>query len=439
MKKISLWLLCAGLLLPSLVNGQSNIEFREFQLENGLTVILHQDQSTPIVAVSVMYHVGSKDEKPDRTGFAHFFEHLLFEGTENIGRGEFMKKIESIGGTLNAFTSKDITYYHEVVPSNHLETALYMESERMLHAKIDEVGISTQRRVIKEEKMETMDNRPYGTIAKEIFNRTHQLHPYNWPIIGETEHLDAATLEEFLDFYKTYYVPNNAVLSIAGDLDYEQTESWVRKYFDEIPKGTKPIIRSSVQEPERDREIRDVIHDNIQLPAVILAYNLPPIVHSDIPALEMLAYYLTGGRSAVLHRELVDRQQKALGVVAVPNILEDGGVFFLYGISNMGVNVDTLEHAIITQIDTVLKNGISQEDLEKVRAQVETNLVGEMGSVALMARKLAEAKTFFGDTSEINDSLHKYERVSVKDILRVANRYLSINNRVVLHYVPIKI
>lgn len=435
-KTTYLLLAFAGLFLTSLSYGQNPIEFKEFQLENGLHVILHQDQSTPIVAVSVMYHVGSKNEKADRTGFAHFFEHLLFEGTENIGRGEFMKKIESIGGTLNAFTSKDITYYYEVVPSNHLETALYMESERMLHAKIDGVGIATQRSVIKEEKKQTMDNQPYGTVNKEVFNRTHQHHPYHWPIIGDSEHLDAATLEEFLDFYRTYYVPDNAVLSIAGDLDYDQAEAWVRKYFDEIPIGNRPIIRPSAQEPPRKVEVRDIIEDNIQLPAVILAYNLPPITHPDVPALELLAYYLTGGRSAILQRELVDIQQIALGVAAMPNILEDGGVFFLNAICNLGVSADTLEQAVLSQIDIFLKNGISQNDLEKVRVQIETNLVAEMGSVALLARKLAEAKTFFGNTSEINQALYKYEQVSADDILRVAKRYLSENNRVVLHYVP---
>src|SRR5690606_35577591 len=254
---------------------------------------------------------GSKNENPERTGFAHFFEHLLFEGTENIGRGEFMKKIESIGGTLNAYTSNDVTYYHEVLPSNYLETALYMESERMLHAKIDTVGVETQRNVVKEEMRQRVDNQPYGTILKETFKRTHQKHPYHWPVIGSMDHLSATTLDEFMAFYNTYYVPNNAVLSIAGDLDYAQTEAWVRKYFSEIPRGTGPINRPSVTEPKRNQEIRDIVFDNIQLPAVIFAYNLPPKKHADRPGLDMLSTYLTGGNSSLHTKDIQDRQKQA--------------------------------------------------------------------------------------------------------------------------------
>ncbi len=428
----------AGLLLCSIAaaNAQTNIEFKEFKLENGLTVILHQDNATPIVAVSVMYHVGSKNENPDRTGFAHFFEHLLFEGTENIGRGEYMKKIEAIGGTLNAYTSNDITYYYEVVPSNYLETALYMESERMLHAKIDSVGIETQRSVIKEEKKQSYDNRPYGTILLETFKRSHQVHPYNWAVIGSPEHLDAATLEEFMQFYRTYYVPNNAVLSIAGDIDYAQTEQWVRDYFSEIPVGTGTIYRPSITEPRRTAEIRDVVHDNIQLPAVIQAYNLPPKKHDDTPALEMLSTYLTGGKSSLLTKEVVDNQQKALAVAAFPLDLEDGGLFLLYGIANMGIAADTLEHAIDEQIAKVIANGISESDFQKLQAQIENAVVNKYSSVAGIAEGLAEAKTFFGDANEVNKELDKYNKVTLADIQRVAQEYLNKDGRVVLYYLP---
>lgn len=438
MKKTLSILTSIGLLLAgSLVaNGQNQIEFEEFQLDNGLTVLMHRDTATPIVAVSVMYHVGSKNENPERTGFAHFFEHLLFEGTENIGRGEFMKKIESIGGTLNAYTSNDVTYYHEVVPSNYLETALYMESERMLHAKIDSVGIETQRSVVKEEMRQRIDNQPYGTILKETFKRTHQQHPYHWPVIGSIEHLNAATLNEFMEFYKTYYVPNNAVLSIAGDLDYAQTEAWVRQYFSEIPRGTGRINRPSVTEPKRNEEIRDMIYDNIQLPAVIFAYNLPPKKHEDSPALDMLSTYLTGGKSSLLTKEIVDNQQKALAVEAFPLDLEDGGVFLLYGIANMGVAADSLENAIDEQMNRVFADGISEDDFQKLRAQVENAVVNQYASVAGIAESLAEAKIFFGNANEINNEMEKYNRVTREDIQRVATRYFGKDGRVVLHYLP---
>lgn len=417
-------------------NAQNRIEFKEFELPNGLTVVMHQDNSTPIVAVNVTYHVGSKNEKPERTGFAHFFEHLLFEGTQNIGRGEYMKKVESIGGTLNAGTSKDYTTYYEIVPSNHLETVLYMESERMLHAKIDEIGVTTQRGVIKEEKSQTQDNRPYGTIVKEVFERTHQNHPYRWTVIGETEHLDAANLQEFMEFYRTYYVPNNAVLAIAGDLDYAQTEALVRKYFAEIPAGSRPVPRTSPADEQRTAEIRDIIYDNIQLPAVIQAYNLPPLKHEDIPAFELLSTYLTGGKSSLLTKEIVDNQQKALAVMAIPFVLEDGGLFILYGVSNMGVAADVLEQSINEQIALVRANGLSASDFDKLKAQVESSTVNSLGSVANIASELASSKIFYGDANEINRKLEKYNRVTREDIQRVAQQYLGDEGRVVLYYLP---
>ena len=424
------------LLTSHITIAQNRIEFKEFELDNGLTVLMHRDSTTPIVAVSVMYHVGSKNENPERTGFAHFFEHLLFEGTENIGRGEYMKKIESIGGTLNAYTSNDITYYHEVVPANYLETALYMESERMLHAKIDTVGVETQRNVVKEEMRQRIDNQPYGTILQETFKRTHLVHPYKWPVIGSLDHLNAATLDEFMQFYNTYYVPNNAVLSIAGDLDYGQTEEWVRTYFSEIPVGIGAINRPTVTEPRRTEETRDVVYDNIQLPAVIQAYNLPPKKHKDSHALSMLSTYLTGGKSSLLTKEVVDKQQKAVAVAAFPLDLEDGGVFLLYGIANMGVSADSLENAIDEQLDKVIANGISEDDFQKLQAQVENAVVSRHASVAGIAESLAEAKTFFGDADEVNREMDKYNQVSRADIQRVAKEYLGKDGRVVLYYMP---
>lgn len=417
-------------------HAQNEIEFKEFKLDNGLNVIMHQDNSTPIVAVSVLYHVGSKNEDPERTGFAHFFEHLLFEGTENIERGEYMKKIQAIGGTLNAFTSSDQTYYYEVVPSNHLETALYMESERMLHAKIDTIGVNTQREVVKEERRQRYENQPYGTILPEVLKRAYHVHPYQWPPIGSMDHLNAAKLGEFIDFYKTFYVPNNAVLSIAGDLDYEQTEEWVRKYFSEVPKGTKEIPRPSVTEPKRNSEIRDIVYDNIQLPAVIEAYNLPPKNHPDAYALDMLSTYLTGGKSSLMTKEIVDKQQKALAVMAIPLTLEDGGVFLLYGIANMGIDADSLEASIDKEIERVKAEGVSEKDFQKLLAQVENAVVSQNASVAGIAQNLAESKVYFGDADEVNHQMEKYNQVKREDLQRVAKQYFDKNGRVVLHYLP---
>lgn len=420
----------------NLLHAQENIQFKEFKLANGLNVIMHQDKTTPIAAVSVLYHVGSKNEKPDRTGFAHFFEHLLFEGSEHIDRGEFMKKIESIGGALNAYTTNDQTYYHEVVPSNYLETALYMESERMLHAKIDSVGVETQREVVKEEKRQRIDNQPYGSILIEVLKRAYHKHPYQWPPIGSIAHLNAASLQEFMDFYKTYYVPNNAVLSIAGDIDYDQTEKWVRKYFAEIPRGQKEMKRPSVVEPKRTQEIRDIVYDNIQLPAVVEAYNLPRKDSPDSYALNMLSTYLAGGKSSLLTKEVVDKQQKALQIMALPLDLEDGGLFLFFGIANMGVGADSLEVAIDKQIEKLQTEGITDKDFAKLRAQTENAVISRHASVAGIAESLAEAKVYYGDANEINKELANYNKVTKEDIQRVAKEYLNKDGRVVLHYLP---
>ncbi len=423
-------------LMMSSLLAQNKIEFQERTLDNGLNLIMHRDNSTPIVAVAVLYHVGSKNEKPDRTGFAHFFEHLLFEGTENIGRGEYMEKVESIGGTLNAFTSNDITYYYEIVPSNYLETALYMESERMLHPKIDQVGVDTQREVIKEEKRQREDNRPYGSILRETMKRAYQEHPYQWVVIGSMDHLDAATLEEFAQFHADFYVPNNATLVLAGDIDYEQAEEWVSKYFEEIPSGPEEFFRPSVDEPKKESEIRDIVYDDIQIPAIIQAYNLPPKNHPDSYALDMLSTYLTGGNSSLLTKELVDNQQKALGVYAFPLELEDGGIFIMQALPNMGVDPDDLESEVDRLIKEVKASGISEREFEKLQNIMENNIVSQNSSMEGIAQNLAMARVFYGDPNYVNKELEYYRKVSKEDIKRVANEYLRTDGRVVLHYLP---
>ncbi|WP_137402196.1 M16 family metallopeptidase [Echinicola rosea] len=436
MRKICFLMMTITSMLVVPVIAQNEIEFHEFDLENGLHVIMHKDNTTPIVVTSVLYHVGSKNEDPERTGFAHFFEHLLFEGSENIGRGEYMKKIQSEGGTLNAFTSNDITYYYETLPSNKLELALYMESERMLHAKIDQVGVDTQREVVKEEKRQRYDNQPYGTILPETLKRAYAKHPYQWAPIGSLDHLNAATLEEFMDFYNQFYVPNNATLTIAGDIDYDQTKAWVEKYFSEIPKGEKDIYRPNITEPAKTEETRDIIYDNIQIPAVIQAYNLPPKKDPDSYAMDMLSTYLTGGNSSLMTKELVDKQQKALAVAAIPLDLEDGGIFIMYGITNMGVQAEELETEIDKLIKQVQEEGVSERDFEKLQNIIENDVVSSNSTLSGIAQSLSQSYVFFGETGHINEVLEKYRAVSREDLKRVANKYLTLDGRVVLYYLP---
>ena len=426
------------LIFPILTYGQEmrQIDFSEYELDNGLDVILHQDNSTPIVAVSVMYHVGSKNEESNRTGFAHFFEHLMFEGSENIDRGEFMNIVQAAGGAFNANTTQDRTYYYEILPSNQLELGLYLESERMLHAKVDSTGIETQREVVKEEKRQRYDNQPYMSFSFEIFSRAFQDHPYQWTPIGSLDDLNAASYEDFEQFYETFYVPNNATLVIAGDIDIDETKKLVSDYFSEIPKGKTSIPRPELKKHALEEEIRDIIYDNIQLPAVFQAYHMSEVGSEDYYALEMLTTLLSGGASSRLYKKLVDKQQKAVQVVAFPYGLEDAGLFINLAIANMGVDPETLEESINDEIETVKNELISEREFEKIRNQVKSQFVQSNATMAGIASSLATYDVLYGDANLINTEIEKYMQVTREDIKKVANKYLKKDNRVVLYYLP---
>lgn len=444
-KKIVIFFFCLIASLSGIAQGKknkksetpkTNIQFEQFQLDNGLDVILHQDKTTPIVAVTVLYHVGSKNEDPERTGFAHFFEHLLFEGTENIKRGEFDKLVKGAGGTLNAYTTNDGTLYYVILPSNQLELGLYLESERMLHAKIEEIGVETQREVVKEEKRQRYDNQPYGSFSREIFKRAFEGTSYEWTPIGSLEHLSAATLDEFMEFYKKFYVPNNATLSIAGDIDIAQTKELVAKYFNEVPRGTMDIPRPEFSEVKREKEVRDVIHDNIQLPGVIQGYLMPAQGTEDYYALDMLNTLLSGGESSRLNKELVDNQEKAVQVASFPYALENRGLFIMLGIANMGVAIEELENSLDAEIEKVKNELVSEKEFQKVKNQIENDFISENSSVAGIAENLANYHVYYGDANLINTEIERYNKVTREDLKRVANKYLVKENRVVLHYLP---
>lgn len=430
-------LLTVALVTTTSIYGQMNkLTFEEYTLDNGLHVILYQDKSTPIVAVSVMYHVGSKNENPERTGFAHFFEHLMFEGSDNIGRGEYDKYVQNAGGTLNANTTFDRTYYYEVLPSNQLSLGLWLESERMMHARVDEKGIETQRQVVKEERRQRIDNQPYGSILEETFKRAYTVHPYRWPVIGSMEHLEAAQESDYKQFYKDFYVPNNAVLSIAGDIDFDEAKQVINTYFSGIPKSANAVYRPRVVEPPLAGEIRDTVYDNIQLPAVIQAYRIPAQGTKDYYAVDMLSKILSSGESSRLYRALVDEQQKALFVGNFPLALEDPGISLSFGITNMGVDVYDLEKAIDAEIKKVQDELISEKEFQKLRNQVETEYVTNNSRVAGIAESLATYYMFFGDANLINTEIDRYLAVTREDIQAAAKKYLVPTNRVTLHYLP---
>ncbi|HBH23647.1 MAG TPA: peptidase M16 [Cytophagales bacterium] len=434
MKQIKFTALLILLAVVALAQGPK-IEFEEYDLENGMHVILHEDHSAPIVVVSVLYHVGSKNEDPNRTGFAHFFEHLLFEGSENIARGEFDKYITNAGGVNNANTSNDRTYYYEVLPSNQLALGLWLESERLMHARIEPIGVETQREVVKEERRQRYDNQPYGTILEEIVKRAYKVHPYRWTTIGSLEHLNEASLDEFIDFYNTFYVPQNATLSIAGDIDIEETKKLVDAYFSDIKKEGE-VPRVNIEEPKQTEEIRDVVYDNVQLPAVIQAYHMPEQGTEDAYALTMLSAILSDGQSSRMYKAIVDEQQKAVTVGSFPFMLEDPGLYITFGISNMGVDAEDLEVSINEEIARVREELITENEFQKIRNQMENRFINSSSTLQGVAENLANYHVYYGDADLINTELERYMKVTREDIKRVANEYLAPENRVVLHWLP---
>jgi len=436
MKKKNLFLTCLLLGTVACCAQSGKIDFTEYNLDNGMHVILHQDNTTPIVAVSIMYHVGSKNENPERTGFAHFFEHLMFEGSPNIKRGEYFKIAQNAGAVNNANTSWDRTFYFEILPSNQLELGLWLESERLFHLRIDSTGVETQRGVVKEERKQSYDNRPYGSLIEQTFSHAYKVHPYRWTPIGSAQYIDKATLQEFIDFHDTYYVPNNATLSISGDIDIKQAKEWIKKYYNDIPKGKKQIIRPTIVEPKQEKEVRDVVYDNIQLPAVVEAYHMPAQGTADYYAISMLTTLLADGESSRLTKSIVDKQQKAMYVGAFPIALEDPGLFLMFGIVNSGVTPEELEKAIDDEIEKIKTDEITEKEFQKLKNKTENDLVTKYSTQSGIAESLANFYMYYGNANLINTSIEKYMKVTIEDMKTVAKKYLTKENRVVLYYLP---
>ncbi|WP_225036121.1 M16 family metallopeptidase [Winogradskyella sp. SM1960] len=426
-----------ALLLSVGFMSAQQVEFEEFDLDNGLHVILHQDNTAPVVSTSVMYNVGGKDGDRERTGFAHFFEHLLFEGSENIGRGEFMKIIPANGGTFNANTSQDRTYYFEVFPSNKLELALWLESERMLHPVIDQVGVDTQNEVVKEEKRQRAGS-PYGGIFEALGSNLFKVHPYKDPNIGYMEHLDAATLEEFNAYFDKYYGPNNAVLVIAGDIDMAKTKKLVADYFSEV-KSRPEVVRNFPKEEPITETVRTQAYDeNIQLPAILATYRTPGFTSRDSYVLDMISTYLSGGKSSVLYKKIVDEQKQALQLQAVNIPQMDYNIFTIFAIPSGDTSLDTILDEIDEEIVKMQNELITERDYQKLLNQFENQFVNSNASIVGIAESLATNYLLKGDVDLINKEIEIYRSITREEIQAVANKYLSKNQRVEIEYLPKK-
>lgn len=413
-----------------------HVEFEEYDLDNGLHVILHEDKTAPVVITSVMYHVGAKNETPGRSGFAHFFEHLLFEGTENIGRGKWFEIVSSHGGTNNANTTDDRTYYYEVFPSNSVEIGLWMESERMLHPIINQIGVDTQNEVVKEEKRLRVDNQPYGNLLKAVKENLFKKHPYRWTTIGEMEDLDAATLDEFKEFSKKFYGPNNATLVVAGDIDKPKVKKMIQDYFGDIPRGPE-VIQPNIKEDPITKQIDAKYYDpNIQLPMVVHAYRTPSMKEHDAYVLDMISTLLSDGKSSRLYKKLVDEEKIAMEVAAINFSQEDYGSYITLALPLNNTPLDKLTQEIDEEIVKLQTDLISDREFEKLQNIYKNKFVTANSTVEGIANSLANYYTFYGDTSLINKELDIYKNITREEIREVAKKYLNPNQRLRLEYLP---
>lgn len=444
MKLAPLTALCAALALPLTAAAKEGaaparvqlkpVKYLEYDLPNGLHVILHQNRSVPVVSTYVLYHVGAKNERPDRTGFAHFFEHLMFEGSKNIKRGTIDKLISGAGGNLNASTSFDQTDYYFNLPSNQLKLALWIESERMLHAVIDETGVETQRKVVKEEKRMRYDNQPYGSLFEQLAKLVFAGTPYAWVPIGSVQYIDQAKIEEFREFYKTYYIPNNATLAIAGDFEIETAKRLVEEYFGGIPRG--PEIKRPVVELAAPAApvTHDVADDKTPLNATLHAWRAVPETHPDAYAIEMLGNVLSSGRSSRLYKRLVEKEQAALNCDAFPFLLEKSGMLGVFATGQQGVSLEKLDALINEEVEKIIAEGVTEEEFRKVLNQKEAEFASGFGTMSTRAKNLARYHVFYGDANLINTELDRYFAVKREDLQRVAKQYLTKDGKFVLRY-----
>ncbi len=423
--------------LPMLASaqGMKPIKFEEYDLPNGLHVILYPEHSAPVVATRVFYHVGSKNEDPQRTGFAHFFEHLMFEATDHIKRGGYSKNVEMIGGNLNAFTANDETVYIDNCPSNYLNQALWAESERMHFLHVDSIGVETQRQVVKEERRSRYENQPYGSFILHAFDALFKGTPYQWTPIGEAQYIDAASIEEFQAFYHKYYVPNNATLVVAGDFKTADAKKAVSDYFGSIPRGTETINRPIIDAAQFGAPSETVVDEKMTpLPGLIYLYRTVGDGAPETYPLDLLNRVLSQGNSSRLYKRLVDKDQTAVDVSAFPLQLEQVGGYSIFATVKSPEDMPKVRAAIDEEIAKLQQDGISQVEFDKAMNQVTKDEVFAAASVETIAVGLAQAYAFHHNTNLVNEDLSKYQKLTRQDVQNAAKKFLGSDQKFVLIY-----
>ncbi len=414
-----------------------HIPFERYTLPNGLTVILSEDHTTPTVAVDVWYHVGSKNEKPGRTGFAHLFEHIMFTGSGHVPYGMHDRYTEGVGGGNNGSTTNDRTNYFETVPSNYLEDALWLESDRMgwLLDALDTAKLNAQRDIVKNERRQSYENRPYGRAGEIISGAVYPPdHPYHWPVIGSMADLSAASAEDVKGFFRLYYAPNNATVAIVGDFDRAQAKTWVRKYFGEIPRG-EAITRPRAPVVLLAEEKRLLYEDRVQVPRLYLVWPTVGVTSDDQYALDVLGAVLSGSRTARLTKGLVYDRQSAADVRAWQDENELVGEFQVVLTPRPGHSLTTLELTTDSILDRLRREGPTERELQKVKAGLELGAISRLQSNLAKADILDAGSVFHGDPAHFRTDLASTQAVSTADVQRVANQYLTAG-RVVLSIVP---
>jgi zinc protease len=416
-----------------------NLKFSEYYLENGLRVILHKDTSTPIASVNVWYHVGSWNEKPGKTGFAHLFEHMMFQGSQNVGSDMHFRLLQSIGGSVNGSTSFNRTNYYETVPSHYLEMALWLEADRMgfLLPAMTQDKLDNQRDVVKNERRQTVDNQPYGTWLEKLLETSYpENNSYHWPIIGYMKDLDNANLDDISAFFKTYYSPANASLCVAGDFDEYQVKKWIEKYFGPIV-GVKKVPPVNMDfSPDFSGEKRVNVADNIQMERIYMAYHIPAFGSKDWYIADFLSDLLSTGKSSRLYHKLVYEQQVASNVQAFSFGTEGTAMMMFIATVHNGISVDKLENALQKEIRKVLDAQVNDSEISRIKNQIQSHKLQELQSIAHIADAINSGAVYFDEPGYINTELENYNNISKAEITDFANKYLLDSNKVVLTYLP---
>ncbi len=441
MARTSLRLILCAFLLALAQSGLAQtrmpqLKYTDRTLANGLRVLTAPDPSSPTVAIQVWYHVGSKDDPPNRSGFAHLFEHIMFKSTKNM-KSEMMDRLtEDVGGFNNAFTADDVTVYFEVVPSNYLETLIWAEADRLSGLNVDDMNFKSERDVVKEEFRQGVLAPPYGRFEYLLQQKSFLEHPYKRPTIGSIEDLDAASLKDVQEFHTTYYRPDNATLVVVGDFDPAQLDKWVDKYFGPIAKPARPLPRVQVKEPPRKSEIRLTEYGRNDLPAVGLTYLTPRQADADSDALRVADAILSAGESSRLYNSLVYNQQLAVEVNSSAETREDVSLFVLIAVLSEGKKVEDVEKSLLAEIKKLQDTPVSAAELEKAKNQMITNSLRSRETSNGKALALGEAAVLLGDPARVNTDLDRLQAVTAADVQRVMKKYFTDTNRLVLYYLP---